>query len=508
MRNDSDNAPVIVAVGQKTYRDLDLSRSPVDAMEDVARLALAEVVGDTLLADIDALATIRFIAEADEHAAALMPPNAGETLRQRLGLKNASCYRANIGGNTPQMLVNYFADKLARGEARSVMLCGGELIASFFKALSEGSDLSFWQNGAAKDCQQLIADKAGTTAFEDAHGLFEPINTYPLFESAIRHQMGHSIEQHQQHLGALCNRMSAVAASNEHAWKVEEKSAADIARVSERNRYIGFPYTKAMNAVLAVDMAAAVIMTTAGNARKLGVAPSQMIYLTGTADADDRWHVSERLNFHSSPAIKLAVESALSMAGLAVDDIDLFDLYSCFPCAVEVACDAIGLASDDARGVTVTGGLPFFGGPGNNYSLHAIAEMVSRLRNGGGKHGLVTANGYYLTKHAVGVYSTAAPQQSWSPTNKQSLQQQLDTLDYPTLETKASGTATIEAYTVAYDRTGPKRGIVIGRLNNQQRFIANTGTDEGTLNALLERDAIGLQGTLSSNNGLVNFELN
>ena len=116
-----------------------------------------------------------------------------------------------------------------------------------------------------------------------------------------------------------------------------------------------------------------------------------------------------------SKAIKLAAESALSMAGLGVDDIDLFDLYSCFPCAVEVACDAIGLASDDARGVTVTGGLPFFGGPGNNYSLHAIAEMVSRLRNGGGKHGLVTANGYYLTKHSMGIYSTAAPQQNWSP---------------------------------------------------------------------------------------------
>ncbi|WP_101756733.1 acetyl-CoA acetyltransferase [Oceanicoccus sp. KOV_DT_Chl] len=508
MKNNNENAPVIIAVGQKTYRDMDLTRSPVDAMEDVARLAFAEVSGDALLKDIDALATIRFIAEANEHVAALMPPNAGETLRELLGLDNANCYRANIGGNTPQMLVNHFADKLVAGEVRTVMLCGGELIASFFKALSAGSDLSFWQNGADKDCTQLVADKAGTSAFEDAHGLFEPINTYPLFESAIRHHMGHSITQHQQHLGALCSRMSAVAASNEHAWKMQKKSSAEIASVSERNRYIGFPYTKAMNAVLAVDMAAAVIMTTAGNARKLGVEPGQMIYLTGTADADDRWHVSERLNFHSSPAIKVAAESALSMAGLGVDDIDLFDLYSCFPCAVEVACDAIGLASDDPRGVTVTGGLPFFGGPGNNYSLHAIAEMVSRLRNGGGKHGLVTANGYYLTKHAVGIYSTAAPQQSWSPTSKQNLQQQLDTLDYPALEMQASGTGTIEAYTVAHSRTGPERAIVIGRLNNQRRFIANTTTDEATLNALLERDAVGLQGTLNNNNGLVSFELN
>lgn len=51
------------------------------------------------------------------------------------------------------------------------------------------------------------------------------------------------------------------------------------------------------------------------------------------------------------------------MAGRQLPDHSLryLDLYSCFPCVVQIAADVLGMAHDDPRGFTVTGGLPFYG---------------------------------------------------------------------------------------------------------------------------------------------------
>ncbi len=69
------------------------------------------------------------------------------------------------------------------------------------------------------------------------------------------------------------------------------------------------------------------------------------------------------------------------MAGKKVADVDAFDLYSCFPSAVEVAMHARSASPRTIRApISVTGGLPFFGGPGNNYVTHSIAEMMNVVR--------------------------------------------------------------------------------------------------------------------------------
>ena len=59
-------------------------------------------------------------------------------------------------------------------------------------------------------------------------------------------------------------------------------------------------------------------------------------------------------------------QETFHMADCTISEIDAFDIYSCFPSAIQIACDEIGLDIDDPRNLTVTGGLPYFGGPGNN----------------------------------------------------------------------------------------------------------------------------------------------
>ena len=128
-----------------------------------------------------------------------------------------------------------------------------------------------------------------------------------------------------------------------------------------------------------VNQGAALILASAGKARALGVDPAQWVFVHGCAEANEKLPVSDRVDYASSPAIRVNARKAFAMAGIAVDAVDFIDLYSCFPSAVEAACAALGLACDDPRGLTVTGGLPFFGGPGNNYSMHAIAAMAARF---------------------------------------------------------------------------------------------------------------------------------
>ncbi len=208
-------------------------------------------------------------------------------------------------------------------------------------------------------------------------------------------------------------RFAAVAAANPLATRRQGYSAEQLVTVDPENRWIGYPYPRLMNAHAYNDQSAALVMTSVAAARELGIPPEKWVFLHGCADAHDAWFVSERQNFHSSPAIRAASRLALAMAGKTLDDIALFDLYSCFASAVQIGCAEIGLAEDDLRGLTVTGGLPYFGGPGNNYVTHSIAEMMRQLRARPGAFGLVTANGNYVTKHSFGVYSTTPPAGAW-----------------------------------------------------------------------------------------------
>jgi acetyl-CoA C-acetyltransferase len=267
--------------------------------------------------------------------------------------------------------------------------------------------------------------------------------------------------------------------------------------VTPENRMIAFPYPKRMNAIMSVDQAAAVLVTSVGKARALGIDPSRWVWLHGSAEAHDHWYPTERIDFASSPAIRAAGRAALETAGIGIAAVDHLDLYSCFPSAVQIARDMLGIAEDDPRPLTVTGGLPYFGGPGNDYSLHAIATMLDRLRATPGATGLVTALGWYVTKHAVGLYGSAPPLRPWRPADDGAVQAAATAAPGPRVVVDAEGRGTIETYTVLHDRDGaPVRGIVVGRLDDGARFLANTPSDRVVLDALVRDEAIGRAGVV------------
>ena len=140
-------------------------------------------------------------------------------------------------------------------------------------------------------------------------------------------------------------------------------------------------------------------------ADELSVAESKRVYVHGCSILNDIWNVTERPDFHSSPAIKTCVNQSLDQAEISLSDIKHFDLYSCFPSAVQIAKRELEIP-EEKKDLTVTGGLPYFGGPGNSYTMFSTTEMVRQLRKKPQTYGLLTANSWFITKHAALVMST------------------------------------------------------------------------------------------------------
>jgi acetyl-CoA C-acetyltransferase len=107
---------------------------------------------------------------------------------------------------------------------------------------------------------------------------------------------------------------------------------------------VGFPYTKYMNAIMEVDQGAALVVAASGAARALGIPEERWVWIRGGGDAEeDPWFLSERPAFDRSPALRVCASRALAQAQTSIDEIEAFDLYSCFPSAVEIACRELGI---------------------------------------------------------------------------------------------------------------------------------------------------------------------
>jgi len=492
-----DRTPILIGGGQITQRDVDPAAAlePAALMREAALRAAEDAgLGAGALARLDAVSVVNILSWPYPNAPRLLGAMLGATPREEV-------YTA-VGGNSPQMLVDRTAARIARGEVGLALIAGAEAMRSMVRARRAGVRLA-WSSDAAPPPQAAGDPRQGSSDLEMRHGLVLPVQIYPLFENALRARRGRSPGEHLRALAELYARFSAVAAENPHAWFRTARSAGELATIDESNRIIAFPYPKLMNAIIDVDQGAAVLMTSVGKARELGVPRERWVFLQGCGEAHDHWFVTERVDYARSPAIAAAGREALATAGAGIEDIAAFDLYSCFPSAVQLAMGALNVADDDPRPLTVTGGLAAFGGPGNAYSLHAIASMLERVR-ASGRRGMVTALGWYVTKHAIGVYGPEPGPTSWAEP-RPSLQPTLDAMPPPELVERPEGPATIETYTIVHDRSGaPERGLVIGRLADGRRFLAVVDGDRAVLEQLEAREGVGRSGRVRPGDDGVN----
>ena len=509
------NTPVLIAAGQFTYRGQPQDcPAPIELCRIAAQAACTNVgLEDSLLATIDGLAVVGFTIDAGGNTSKLPikraknPPNA---LAKALGADPRWRTYTHAGGNTPQALVNEAAERIAAGDNKLVLLVGAEFLGSLMKQIQGGhQDALLAHHIDGDESPAMFGDgRKGCTDHEARHGLEFPSNVYPMFENAHRAHLGRTLEDHQASLGALFAPFSTVAAQNPFAWFPTQHSADELTTVGPNNRMVGFPYPKYLNAIIQVDQSAGVIMASYEHAKSLGVKDEAMVFLHGCADTIEKWNVLDRVDYYSSPAMAVGIREAFAMAGKIPADMDFFDLYSCFPIAVALAAHELGVAHDDPRGLTLTGGLPYFGGPGNNYTMHAIAETFHRCVREPSSFGFVNANGWFLTKHAFGIYSTTPTIGPWTRRAKADYQGEIDVTSSPEIIEAPDGPAVIEAYTIIHAREGMRLVIVIGRDSLGRRFVANTPKGDVAMMVELEsREGVGRTGTVTHGDGRNVFTL-
>ncbi len=473
--NIDPRTPVIVGTGQLNQRCAPLdARSPVELCADAARLAGNEAGAD-LLARTDTVAAVGIVSWPYADPAAVVA--------RELALPNVTTVLSATGGNSPQLLINEMGRRIAARDADIVVIGGGESMHARWRARKEPRVELSWPTYDDPPCTDRSGvDTPGTNEWEIAHQMLEPTMVFPLFESALRHAAGRSIAEHQQFVGELWSDFSAVAHKNPNAWIDTQYSPAEIAQPTSDNRMVVFPYTKRMCANIDVDQGAAILLTSYETARDAGIDPSQLVFLHAGADAHDHWWVSERPAIERSVAIGTVVHAALGASGLGLDDIARFDLYSCFPSAVQIAMQSIGLRGrwgGDDRPLTVTGGLCFAGGPVSNYVTHGVAQMVHELRADPGSFGLTTGLGWYATKHSAAVWSTTPPKTSYQRVDPAATQAEVDAVPHVAQARAYSGLITVEGTSVAIQRdTTPSLAIVIGRNAEGQRVVANTRDEQ------------------------------
>ena len=459
-------APVLVGVGVAAQRCDDPSRAlePYALMVRALEAAADDAGSRALLRDASSIRVPRgFWAYSDP----------GRLVAGAVGARRVHSVLAELGV-LQQTLLSDACCAIARGDEEVALVTGGEAKYRAVRAkLAGGSASETVQTDVAPD-RVLEPAEPFWSEVEASRGLMMPVQFFAVMESALRHEDGLRIEVHRDRVAALWARFSEVAASNPHAWRRTPVTAADIRDASAANPMLAFPYTKQHNSDWNVDQAAGLILCSVAKARALRIPEERWIHPHSGTESNHVLPLSARAELHRSPGAAIAGARALAIAGVRIDEVEHFDLYSCFPAAVQVFARELGLPLE--RSLTVTGGMRFAGGPLNNYVLQATARMAEVLRGDPGSVGLVTCVSGFLNKLGFAVWASKPAPRGF---------QYADVSDDVAAQARPreivgewTGSAVIAGYTVLYSGETPARAIAVCDLSDGRRTVAASDAPE------------------------------
>lgn len=527
-----DRTPVLIGAGQYVQREA-TADSPMALASQASLAALRHAVHSTgletatLAKHIDTIAVTRLFSDmghmwACEWGRSDNPP---QSIAQAIGAQPQHRIYSPVGGNQPQSMLIEFAADIARGDRDMVLIAGAEALKNQRHAARQkkaAADFSLdWSETFNEPLDDRGVGDSLATPQELANGLTNVAFYYALIEQAQRQKSGRSVEDHQAAMAQLFASFSEVAAKNPYAQFPGAQTATDIQNATPLNHL----YTKRMIAQDSVNQSASVLLCSVAKARELGIPQAHFIYLHGMAEGAEH-PLSQRADPALAPVANQVTDRVLNMAKVHATDIELLDIYSCFPCAVTALAEHLEIPTDGSRALTLTGGLPYFGGPGNNYSLHAMAEAVTQLRpntdgntntdtgdnlstdmgkgsaaNTPARYAMVTANGGMLSKHASVIYSNCASDVNWATANTQVLN-----THKPVPICTAPRTGTLVSYVLYPDTKGKVHAIIIGRTDAQEHFVASSH-EPATIAAMSNDEANGCTVTVMVNGDQLSFTL-
>jgi acetyl-CoA C-acetyltransferase len=465
-----DDTTVAVGVGLVTQRE----ENPQAALEPIELMLRAVVLAGRDAGSEDHL---RHVGKISVPKGRWRYRDPGRLIARRIGADDALTEIATVGV-LQQTLIGDACRAVRAGEHRAVVVVGGEAGYRLQRAKKLGIKLEETEAEGTAD-SVLKPQAALRSQAEEAAGLHMAVGLYAMLDCAFRTASGDTLDQRRDQIGALYEDFSRIASANPHAWSRTLHRADEINTPSATNHEQATPYATLHCANWNVDQASALYITTAGFARALGIAPEKWVFALGSAESNHMETVTSRPMLHRSPGVQIAAAALLDSAGLSAPQVDLLELYSCFPVAVDIVAQEMDL--ERTRALSITGGMAFAGGPFNNYVLHSTGQMIETLRRERGKTGLVGCISGIMTKQGFGLWSSAPPRR---PFESSDVTLEVATQAAPRVEAdQYHGSARVVAWTVLQSRHAEPRAVVIADTEDGRRCVAFS-EDSGLVTSL------------------------
>ena len=387
------NTPVVIGISsiqQKgSYDDLD---EALILMEKAAQKAISDSTNPNIVNYIDQIQIPKGFWKYRDP---------GKWIAKRNGIKSAKTTVTKIGV-LQQNLINTACKDIVNGKINASLIIGGESRYKKIQALKENKVFVETELNTNPDYYVKADSDLQTQDERDELGLMA-VGYYAILETAYRAQKNLSIQEHKEKISALYEIFSKIAKENPDGWLDKSLTASEIIKVSKSNPLQALPYNKFHCTTWNVNQASAMIICSENLANDLNIPLSKRVYPLASSESNHMIAPIQRPNLSKSYGLDLAVKF---IKGVCRDnDIkpNLYELYSCFPIAVHMFGDSLGLSENQNK--TVTGGMSFAGGPLNNYMIHSTVKMLTKIRDDHSKIGLVTGVSGMMTKQALALWS-------------------------------------------------------------------------------------------------------
>lgn len=475
------NTPILVGVKTITQRieDPSQAKNALELLIDAANLCAEDTSANPkqIWESLDAIICMKSLAPME---------NPSQLLGQALG-SDAKNIVAEVG--TLQQTAFDKACKAILEGADAVLVTGTETEYRKLRARIAGIEVADPPLSTAPPDELITTEADIIHPLEIEMKLHSAPAHYSLLENAFGNSKGLSPVEQRLATGKLWSRFSQVASQNPLAAFKEPKSAEEIATPGPKNRCIAAPYNKWNCSQINVDQASALLFMSVKKAQDLNIPQEKWIFPLAGAVSNHTIPIVQRKELHRCQGFQIVGKAALEIAGtniedIGIEDITFIDLYSCFPIAVWLQAQELGL--DHEQQLTVTGGMTFSGGPFNSFVLGSLVRMVEVLREArkdsakdsakdgtkdNPKIGLVTSISGMVTKQGVGIWSTHPPQST--PKFLDLSKEVAEATLVCEVESDYTGAAITVASNLLYDREGkPERAVCIADTPEGKRTMA------------------------------------
>ena len=458
--------PVVVGVGLQSQRipePLDADE-PLSLMRRACSVAARDAGVPAVLSEIDRV----YVPKGRWRYR-----DPGRAIATSFGSPNVTSVLARVGV-LQESLIADACTNIIRGSADVCLVVGGEAGFRLLCAAKLGHELHDEQQDTEPDVTWR-ADSPIMLAAEIASGLGEDaVGYYAVIAAAARAARGWSISDDVAETAALYSELSEIAARNPHAWKRSPITAEAVNSDSASNPMLAFPYRSEHVSRWSVDQASALIFTSVEKARELQIDPSRWVFPVSSGISNAMVPLTQRVALGEAPGAEQAASAALGHAGITARSLDLLELYSCFPIALQLHANALRLPAGSPA-PSITGGMRYAGGPFNNFVLHATAQLALALRQTD-RTGLISSVSGVLTKQAFSVWSGVPAQDQFRSIDVS--EAALSACPPRRLADGYAGVVSILGYTVlASQRDRPSRAIAVAEAPDGRRVIVWSVSD-------------------------------